>query len=133
MNESLENASDAELLNILRMADNTDIPGSRHQRAQTEWQIRHAKRMIDASKNGRGGIVFEVGGDMTNHGVIQTGANATVDIAVAGNYSSNDKTKIIQGIESGEKEWYEKPFGMVLLTVIASTITAGAVFYFGWS
>ena len=40
LSESVENLSDAELLAIIRKAENTDISGSGYQKANIEWQIR---------------------------------------------------------------------------------------------
>lgn len=34
---------------------------------------------------------------------------------------------------SSEKRWYEKPFGIVLLLVIAGLIVAWCVYNFGWN
>lgn len=106
-NESVGNLSDEKLLAIIRRAENTNVPGSLYQRANTEWQIRHQQKIIEATKSGHGGISFEVGGDMVNDGVIHTGSGARVDIAVAGNYASK-KGKIIQGKVDSKKKipWY---------------------------
>ncbi len=133
MDKPIEQYSDVELLAIIRRAENANIPGSLYQRAQNEMQIRQQQKILDATKRGHGGVFFEVGGNMTNHGVIETDVNSTVDIAVAGNYSSNDRTKIIQGNPSVKKRWYEKPIGMIILTVIAAVISAGIVFNIGWN
>lgn len=96
MQRPIEDYSDAELLAIIREGGNINVPGGLYQRANSEWQIRQHNKLVEATKNGKGGIFFEVGGDMKNDGVIHTGEGATVDIAVAGNYTSN-KGKIIQG------------------------------------
>jgi hypothetical protein len=132
--ERVGDLPDEELLAIIRRAENTNVPGSLYQKANTEWQIRHQQKILAASGQNRSGVFFEVVGDMTNHGVIQTDSNATVDIAVAGNYSSNSKTKIIQGVaKNSKKEWYEKPLGIVSLAVTAGLIIAAAVFYMHWN
>lgn len=134
MNESVENLSDAELLAIIRKRENVGVPTSKFERANAEWQMRQQQKILEATKNHRGGIFFEVGGDMMNHGMIQTDPYATVDIAVAGNYSSNNKAKIVQGeLKKNSKEWYEKPLGMILIGVVVGLIVAGAVFYFHWN
>lgn len=128
--DSVENLSDAELLAIIRRAENTNVPGSRYQRSSSEWQIRQQIKLIEATKKDGGGIFFEVGGDMKNDGVIQTNENATVNIAVAGNYSSQ-KGKIIQDKKEKGKTWYEKPPGIIIITVISGLIIAAIVFLLG--
>jgi|GEM_PF-3372261 hypothetical protein len=120
----IQEYTDAELLTIIRQAENTNVPGSLYQRANNEWQIRHQQKLIDATKNGRGGISFEVGGDMINDGFIQTDAGAKVDIAVAGNYTSR-KGKIIQGNkDNSTKQWWRRPEiilpGLALIVAIIS-------------
>lgn len=132
MNKPIEEFSDAELLAVIRRAENTNIPGSLFQRANNEWQIRQQNKILEATKSGRSGIFFDVGGDMTNHGVIQTAKDAVVDVAVAGNYSSNKNTKIIQG-DLASKQWYEKPLGILILAIVAGLIIAGLVFWLGWN
>lgn len=69
---------------------------------------------------------------MTNHGVIQTSKDSIVDVAVAGNYSSNENTKIIQG-DLSLKEWYERPLGILFLTIVGGLIIAWLVFRVGWN
>lgn len=133
MNKPIEDFSDEELLAVIRRAENSHIPGSLYQRASNEWKIRHDKKMLDAVGQSKSGVFFEVGGDMTNHGVIQTATDAVIGVAVAGNYSSNDNTKIIQNDNKSQKrEWYEKPFGIILLTVLAGLIVAFVAFKMQW-
>lgn len=128
---SIEGLSDAELLKIIRAAENTDVPGSRFHRAQNEWNIRQQQKILDATKRG-GGVFIEAGGDVTNHGVIQTDGGATVNIATAGNYSSNDRTRIIQGDSAPLRmEWYEKPVGQIVLGVTIAVIAAAILYFFG--
>lgn len=129
----IEEYSNPELLEVIRRAENTDIPGSLYQRAYNEWQLRQQQRLIDATNNRRSGVFLEVGGDMTNHGVIQTDSDSDIKIAVAGNYSSNEKAKLIRGPRISQKEWYEKPLGQILLAVIAGLIIAGVAFYLHWN
>ena len=89
---------------------------------------------FSGQNNSRGGIFFEVGGDMVNHGVIHADKNSTVGIAVAGNYSSNDKTKITQGDTLPEKkEWYEKPSGKIIIGVVTAIIATGIIYLIGWN
>lgn len=133
LNESVENLSDAQLLTIIRKAENTDISGSRYQKANTEWQIRQQNKLIEATKSKGGGIFFEVGGNMKNDGVIQTSENATVNIAVAGDYASQ-KGKIIQSRKTNNKKaWYEKPIGIVILMIIGGLIITGIAYWLGWN
>ncbi|MEI8337909.1 MAG: hypothetical protein WCF92_02035 [bacterium] len=103
----IEDFSDEELLAVIRQAENANISGSLYQRANNEWQIRHQQRILEATKNGHGGISFEVEGNMINDGVIKTDSGAKVDIAVLGNYSSK-KGKIIQGEDTlkNKSAWY---------------------------
>ena len=71
---------------------------------------------------------------MTNHGVIHTAEDATVDIAVAGNYSSNNKTKIIQSSPvTSNKQWYEKPLGIVIIGIVIAIISGGFIYFLGWN
>lgn len=127
--KSIEDCTDQELLEIIRKGVNSNIPGSECYRANTEWQIRHQQKILEETKNNNSGIYLRVGGDMINHGVIQTDANATVDIAVAGNYSSNDNTKIIKGELKKEVKWYREWLKNILLGIII----AGVVYYLGWN
>jgi hypothetical protein len=46
-------------------------------------------------------------------------------------YPKKTKKKI-QGRGSNEKEWYEKPAGILLLAVIGGIIVTGVVFWLGW-
>lgn len=125
--------SDEELLKIIRDAENTHVPGSRFHRAQNEWSIRQQQRILEATKRG-GGVFIEAGGDVTNHGVIQTSENATVNIAAAGNYSSNDRTRIVQtqSAQSG-KSWYEKPLGLIAIGLLVAVLGAGVAYLLGWN
>jgi hypothetical protein len=50
MNDSMENLSDDELRTIIRQAENTDIPGSRHQKAKAELEIRHNQKILETAK-----------------------------------------------------------------------------------
>ena len=106
---NLKDKSTDELEDIIRQNVNPHIGPSLHNQALTELDIRHRKNIENSVAQNRNGVFFEVGGDMTNHGVILTGKDSTVGIAVAGNYSSNKNTKIIQ---SDEREisvpWYTK-------------------------
>lgn len=95
MNKPIEQFSDEELLTVIRRAENTNVPGSLYQRANSEWQIRHQQKLVEATRNGRGGISFEVGGNMINDGVIHADPDARINIAVAGDYKST-KGKILQ-------------------------------------
>lgn len=47
----IEELSDAELLVIIRRAENTNIPDSLYQRASSEWQIRQSQKMLEATQN----------------------------------------------------------------------------------
>ena len=130
MNKPIEQFSDTELLAVIRLAENTNVPGSQYQKANSEYQMRHQQKILDAIGQNRGGVFFEVGGDMTNHGVIQDANEAIVNVAVAGNYSSNKKAKIILGeVKSGEKSWYEKPFGIFVISAASGVVAAVVVFY----
>lgn len=133
MDKPIDQYTDEELLVVIRRAENTNIPGSQYQRANTEYQIRHQQKILEATKGNRNGVFFEVGGDMTNHGVIQTDKDAVVNIAVAGDYSSNNKTKIIQGTSVPDKEWYEKPLGLIVIAVIAGVIIGGFLSLLHWN
>lgn len=130
-----EKITDAELLQVIRMAENSVTPGSRYQRAVGEWNIRQQDKILNLAKLNKGGIFFEVGGDMVNHGVMQTGEGAVVSVAVAGKYSSNENTKIIQGgLPSKPKpSWYEKPLGVLILTVVGGILVSAVAFSFGWN
>jgi hypothetical protein len=47
---SMQNLSDDELETIIRLGENSNIPGSRYQRASNEWNMRHQKKMLEATK-----------------------------------------------------------------------------------
>jgi len=51
--EPVENMSDDQLLVIIRQATNTNVPGSQYQKAKAEWDIRHQKAMLEATKSNR--------------------------------------------------------------------------------
>lgn len=51
MSDSVENLSDDDLYAIIRKAENTNVPGSRYQRANNEFQIRTQKKLLDITKN----------------------------------------------------------------------------------
>jgi len=116
--------SDQELLVIIRRGENTNVSGSLYQRAQIEWQVRHQQKILEATKNGRGGIFFEVGGDMINDGTIHTDPCAHVDVAVAGNYTSN-KGKIIQGNLKNRKSWFsmDNPIIWIVATLLVAVLS----------
>ena len=82
------------------------------------------------------GLFLRVGGNMKNDGTILTGADATIDIAVGGDYSSK-KGKIIQGHDRpGIKKWHERflwKFVISILIVIVGGLIVGGILYFlGW-
>lgn len=133
MDKPIYQFTDAELLAVIRRAENTNVPESLYQRANNEYQIRYQQKTLEAIKGNRSGVFFEVSGDMTNHGVIQTDKDAIVNVAVAGNYSSNKKTKIIQENSAHGKEWYEKPVSIIFIAVISGLIIAGLVFQLHWN
>jgi len=90
---------------------------------------------ITAHKNNvpNNGVFLRVGGNMRNNGTILTGKDATVDIAVKGNYVS-DKGKIVQGhSKSDQKSWYEKPIGIIILMIIGGVIIGGILYGLGWT
>jgi hypothetical protein len=115
------NKSDAELMAIIRRAENTYVSGSLYHKANNEWQMRQQTKMLEATQNKKGGVFFEVGGDMINDGIIHTGEGATVDVAVAGDYTSK-KGKIIQG--NNLKRWWETSWfqGIALVAAILGII-----------
>ncbi len=47
----MENLSDEELLKIIQQAENTNVPGSRYQKAKTEWEIRNKQATLKAIKS----------------------------------------------------------------------------------
>ncbi|MDE1875167.1 MAG: hypothetical protein KGI79_02450 [Patescibacteria group bacterium] len=113
----ISNKSDSEILAIIRRAENTNIPGSLYQKANNEWQIRQQEKLLNATKNvQKSGVFFEVGGNMINDGIIQTDKNSKVDIAVAGDYTSN-KGQIIQG--KNVNKWWEKSWFQIVSLVAA--------------
>ncbi len=112
MSEDFSKMTDDELEEIVRLHENSNIPGSRFQRAMTELDLRYKKRGY------KPGVHFEVGGDMTMEGSqVVLPEDSQMTAKVKGNLSSK-KSKIIQGKSSQEKAWYEKPLGIVLLGVI---------------
>ena len=134
MNKPIEQYSDAELLAVIRRAEDMNVPGSLYQRANNEWRIRQDQRVLEAAKANRGGIFFEVGGDMTHNSVLQTSEDSVVNIAVAGDFKSKGG-KIIQGAgtHDEEKKWSEKPLGVVALAIVAAVVAGWLLFVFGWS
>lgn len=59
MDNDFSKMTDEELEGIIRLHENSNIPGSRFQRALTEMDLRYKKRLTQPS------IHFEVAGDMT--------------------------------------------------------------------
>ncbi len=138
MNDSLENLSDAELLTIIRRGENTDVPGSRYQKAQTEYQIRHGQKVIDMMRGGRGGLSIQVGGDMLNDGTISAGPGVPIDIGVGGNYTSNKGRVIQESVVSVpvqpsifERLSNNALIALVVGTLIVVVILAAASHYLG--
>lgn len=66
---SLEDKTDEELEAIIRQAINPHIPGSLHQRAQIELDIRHRKKMEQQSAQ-KNNEVSIVAGTLNNNGII---------------------------------------------------------------
>ncbi len=79
--ESLDNATDEELFAIIRKAENTNIPGSRYQRAKKEWQIRKDQRLIEAANKNQGGVSIGPGATVVNKGILQGSGTATQHIS----------------------------------------------------
>jgi hypothetical protein len=46
----MKDLSDDELESIIRLGENINVPGSRYQRASTEWDMRKQKQMLEATK-----------------------------------------------------------------------------------
>lgn len=84
--KSLEELSEQELLAILRMAENTDVPGSRYQRAKIELEIRDREKPIPPS------VTYHVGRDVINTRKIDTEHNSTVQIGGGGPSPRKNRT-----------------------------------------
>lgn len=93
--------------------------------------LKYIKQTADRNKTYNHGVIFEVGGNMQMDGVIQTDKDAIVVAKVKGNYTSN-KGKIIQG-DLTSKEWYERPSGILMLTIASGLVIAFLIFKFGWN
>ncbi len=79
-----------ELLAIIRRHENSHVPGSLYQRAAKELELRDRDKI--AGKTGsQSGIFLRVGGDMImKGGAIKTDPGSVIDVAVAGQYMSED-------------------------------------------
>ena len=124
MEKPIEEYTDAELMSVIRQAENTHISGSRYQKAKNEWEMRQQLKLAQATANQKGGIFFEVGGDMIHDGDISTGEGATVGISVAGDYT-NKKGKISQGRDSEKVKYFfsmDNPPIYIVVVLIVSAI-----------
>jgi hypothetical protein len=108
--ENIESAKDEELLAIIRLAENTNVAGSRYQRAVKELELRDREKILN--KPPQSGIFLRVGGDMKHDGAINADTGSIIDIAVAGKYE-NKKGTINQGVtpvvpmsEGWHKRWW---------------------------
>ncbi|MDD5050802.1 MAG: hypothetical protein PHV93_03630 [Candidatus Pacebacteria bacterium] len=131
MQKPIEEYTDGELMSVIRQAENTDISGSQYQKAKNEWDMRQQVKIAQATEKKRGGIFFEVGGNMINDGAIHTAEGATVDVSVAGDYTSN-KGKIYQGKGPKDETLLDKFFWLIIVPVLVVVIGGFILHYFGW-
>ena len=137
----IERYSDAELLAVIRKAENTNVPGSRYQKANNEWQIRYQQATLKAmEENGKPSFVKIASGAIVA-GLTMKGNTMVGD----GNFLRNEgkledanlenNQHILPVIKSNEnsKKWYEKPIGIIVLGVLIAVIAAGIIFKIGWN
>lgn len=138
---AIANLSDEELLAIIRRAENTNVPGSLYQRANTEWQIRHQQATLKAMKeNGKSSFVRIASGAKVT-GLTMKGNMMVGD----GDFLNNEGKLEDASIENNQhilsatnsknnpKKWYEGPVGLVVLGVLIAVIAAGITFTLGWN
>lgn len=126
MNEDLTKIPEEQLLAIIRLNENSNVPGSRYNRAVKELELRDRQKIND--KQSGSGLFLRVGGDMLFDGSIQGPENGMVDIAVAGNYKSK-KGKILQGKEISNK-WWEKSWFQILALLGSLSGLIGLIYLF---
>jgi len=118
MDEDFAKMTEEELEAIIRRHENSNVPGSRFQRAMTELDLRYKKRDL------KPGIHFEVGGDMTMEGAhVTLPEEGQMTARVKGDLSAKN-TKITHGTPTRKRAWFEKPTGIVALGVVAGIIVA---------
>lgn len=140
MNKPVDQFTDAELLVVIRRSENTDIPGSLYQRASTEWQIRHQQATLNAMKEGGKSSFVKIapgaqvtGLTMAGNTMVGDGDFLLNEGELSGAILENNR-HIAQATApiADPKKWYERPLGMLLLTIAAGLIVAYLVFRFGW-
>lgn len=108
---SLEDKTDEELEAIIRQAVNPHIPGSLHQRAQIELDIRHRKKM-EQSTNRNPGEVKIIAETLNNNGIIGSEVKSS-------------------SVESTPKEGFlSKFFWQFIVVIIAGIVVALIVAHF---
>jgi hypothetical protein len=121
MSNDFSKMTDEELEGIIRLHENSNIPGSRFQRAMTELDLRYKKRGY------KPGVHFEVGGDMAMEGSsINLAKDGEMTAKVKGNMISK-KSKITQD-ESSKKTWFS--MDNPIMWIIATLLVAGIIYLF---
>jgi hypothetical protein len=108
-NNDLTKMTDEELENIVRRNVNSGVPGSLHNKALLEIDLRHKKKLESLER------------PATNIGILSIG----------------DKNKFKDNKASfgndSKKEWYEKPLGIIIIGIIIALIAGFVLYKFGWN
>lgn len=109
MSKPIEQFSDDELSAVIRRAENPDIPGSLHQKAKTEWDMRHQVKLVKALENSGDSKRINIQGDFVGNNKIITGG----DHGSKNEFYQNDK-----------KSWFtmDNPIIWIVASVFLSVI-----------
>ena len=122
----LNKMSDDDLDEILRRAENVDVPGSLHQRALIERQIRDRKE-----RKGSVGIRMR-----NSSGTISNSRFRNLDTAIdAENSSLISKSNTFEN-EAPIKtrpSFLDKFFWPLLVAILGTLLVAPVIYFFGWN
>lgn len=124
--KSIAELTDEELEAIIRQAENTSVPGSQYQKAMVEWEIRHKKAMLDATRHDKRPAFISVAegatvNDLTAEGntVVGEADFLRVDGKLNGAVLKKNR-HIIPTSDTGQ--WWKKPEFLIPLLVAVVSI-----------
>lgn len=130
--KEFEGKTDDELETLREAsAENSYVPGSIFHRVTRELERRHQKRVEESLQRPHQTIGILNQGK-NNKFIGNTFDGFDIGIKDQGELTYAHGNKFQKGMNNS-KEWYEKPFGIILLMVIAGLIIAGVVFYLHWN
>ncbi len=122
MADSVENLTDDEILEIIRKSENTNVPGSRYQKARNEFDIRHKKRVEDSLRQpkvsigilnqGRNNKFIDNTFEGLDVGIQDEGENT---LAVGNSFTEPEKSK--KRFYARHPWWFAIITGVILLMI----------------